>query len=107
MNTANANGDKPPRTHQEREPARRAVLLEEDIRGHLEEEVADEEDHERDCELVVGRVRLRHHVVARRRVEHLGVADVAAVEVREEVDGRAQRDDALVLLAQEGPLRGG
>lgn len=105
MNATDTNGDETPREHQEREPSRRPELLQQDVRGHLEEEVADEEDHEGDGELVVGGVRLCLHVVAGGRVEDLGVADVGAVEVGEEVDGRAQRDDALVLAAEEGSLR--
>jgi hypothetical protein len=37
----------------------------------------------------------------RGRVEDLGVADVGAVEEREEVDGRAEGQDPDILLEEE------
>ncbi|KAJ6442610.1 LOW QUALITY PROTEIN: feruloyl esterase [Purpureocillium lavendulum] len=100
---AQAHGDGAPRQHEEGDPAAGAQALEEVVGGHLEERVGDEEDHEGNGVLVGRHAGLVEQVVAGGRVEDLGVADVGAVEVAEQVDGRRERDDAQVLLAEEGP----
>lgn len=101
---AEAHGDGAPREHEEGEPARGAQLLEQDVGRHLEQGVADEEDHQGDVELVLGRADLGLHVVARRRVEDARVADVGAVEVAEEVNEGREGQDGEVLLPQQPAL---
>lgn len=107
LDPAQAHGDSPPAEHQDGEPSAGAEFLEEDVRGDLEEGVADEEDHEGDVELVGRRVGFRLHVVLCGGVEDLGVADVGAVEVAEEVDACREGDYDAVLFPDEGALFGG
>jgi hypothetical protein len=102
LHATETDGDGAPGEHEEGDPARRAVLLEEDVGGHLEEAVGDEEDHEGDGELVLGHVGLRQKVVAVAAVEDAGVADVAAVQGAEEVDPGGEREDAKILLPTQG-----
>lgn len=104
LGAAQRHGHGAPAKHEKRKPAAGPHGHEEDVGRHLKRRIGHQEDHERNDKLVVGHARAVLHVVARRAVEHLCVANVGAVQEAEKVDGRAQRDDAHVLLEQQAAL---
>lgn len=104
LRAAQRHGHGAPAKHEKGEPAGRPQLLEENVGGHLKDGVGDEKDHEGNDKLVVGHAGGALHVVARGRVEDLGVANVGAVHEAEKVDARGDGHDAEVLAADEAAL---
>ena len=76
--------DDAPADHDAREPAARAELVQREVRGHLEQDVADEEDARREAELRGAQREVLVHAVGG------GEADGGAVEV---VDEEHQRHE--------------
>lgn len=100
MRASQAHGDSAPGDHEECNPSRRFQALEHVVRGHFEEGVGDEEDHEGERVFVIGHVGLgeelarrsvdsrradrgRMYIISRVLIEDFGVADVAVKNVSE------------------------
>jgi len=98
------NREDTPRKHEEGDPSRRAELLQQQVGRDLEEAVRDEENEERDDELVLGHVQLVLHVVVGRAVELPRVSYVCAVKEAEQVRDRGQGNDSEILSPDERSL---
>lgn len=101
MHSSETHSDGTPAEHQKRQPPTRAELLEEDVARYFKDGISDEEDHESNGKLVVRHAGGVLQVIIGRVIEDFGVADVSAVKEAQEVDGRAEGDDAEVLLEDE------
>lgn len=68
----------------------------------LKNGIRHDKHHQGDVELIVSHACGVLHVVARGRVENLGIANVAAIQKGQEINGRAEGQDPEILLQDEG-----
>ena len=101
LGAAQTHGDGAPGQHEEGDPATGAQALEKVVGGDLKQGVSNEEDHEGNGVLVGRHARVGQEVVAGVMVEDLGIANVGAVEVAEQVNGRRQGNNAQVLATNK------
>jgi len=81
LRAAQAHSDSSPRQHQKGDPSARPELLEEVVRRNLKQGVRNKKDHEGDGVLKRRHVRLGEEIIASRRVQHLGIANVGPIQV--------------------------
>jgi len=80
------------------------ISLHDQIRRHLEDGVRDREQADGDCVICGCHVRPLQQTIARLLIEHFRIADIATVEIVQQVDPGAERNDVEVELPHETPV---